>query len=78
MARNRALERVLRLTNLLRRRRHRLDELADECGVTVRTVRRDLETLSVVGIPVQRVEVEDGPPYWYIERHDTPILPPRP
>jgi predicted DNA-binding transcriptional regulator YafY len=53
--RNQALERSLRLLRLLQRGRRPLDALAVELGVTTRTVRRDLETLSVAGFPIQSV-----------------------
>lgn len=50
--RNQALERTLRLLRLLQRSARSMDSLASELGVCARTIRRDLETLSVAGFPV--------------------------
>lgn len=53
--RNGQLERVLRLVRCLQRGRRTLESLARELNVTTRTVRRDLEVLSVAGFPVRHV-----------------------
>lgn len=51
--RNVALVRVLRLMRMLRQPAT-IHELAEQLGVTTRTVRRDLELLNVVGVKVWR------------------------
>lgn len=64
-----ALLRVLRMTETLRRGRRSVDELAAAFKVTTRTVRRDLEVLSVAGVPVR--STKDAPAgrtaYWWVE-----------
>lgn len=48
------VERVLRLLSLLQRRPvWTAGELAEECGITDRSVRRDIERLRTLGYPVQ-------------------------
>jgi predicted DNA-binding transcriptional regulator YafY len=52
-------------------RRRSLDELAEHFHITTRTVRRDLEVLSVAGVPVR--STKDTPAngcttYWWVER----------
>jgi predicted DNA-binding transcriptional regulator YafY len=59
--RHQGLERTLRLVSVLQQRGgHTLDELAAEFGVCTRTIRRDLDVLSVVGFPVAE-EAGDWP-----------------
>jgi predicted DNA-binding transcriptional regulator YafY len=60
--RNKQLERQLRLLRHLQRGRSTLDQLAAALGVCTRTVRRDLEVLSVTGFPVrnERADYEDA------------------
>jgi predicted DNA-binding transcriptional regulator YafY len=65
------LVRVLTMAETLRRGRQSLDELADTFNVTTRTVRRDLEALSVAGVAVR--STKDTPAngctsYWWVER----------
>jgi predicted DNA-binding transcriptional regulator YafY len=54
--RNAALSRTLRLLTLLQRGRYSLASLAQESGVSPRTVRRDLELLASVGFAVEQTE----------------------
>lgn len=71
MARNNQLIRVLQLADRLRGRRWSIEQLAQEAGVTTRTVRRDLEALSSAGVAVQQASDErftSGPPVWFIAR----------
>lgn len=71
MARNTQLIRVLQLAERLRGRRWSIDQLAQEAGVTTRTVRRDLDALSSAGIPVQQATDErfaPASPCWFIAR----------
>lgn len=58
--RNRVLERNLHIMRMLWRGHKSLDELAVSCGVTTRTIRRDLETLSVCGFPLVKDAFEDS------------------
>lgn len=69
--RSRALVRVLQLSDRLRTGRYTLRSLADEFGVNPRTIRRDLEVLSVAGIPVVRgavLERDMAEVVWWIQR----------
>ncbi len=69
--RNDALIRVLRLAERLRGSRATLDALADEFKVCTRTVRRDLEALSVAGVPVRSTSDNYAvglPTYYWVER----------
>ena len=54
-------ERLLRLLGLLQRRRQwNAEQIADELGVTVRTVRRDVARLRDLGYPVAAVHGAGG------------------
>ena len=65
--RNQALERSLRLLRLLSRGRRTLDGLARDLGVCTRTIRRDLDVLSVAGFAVERSEGDYGDSgYWHV------------
>ena len=69
--RNQALERTLRLLRILQRGRRTIVQLADELGVTTRTIRRDLEILSVVGFPVTSARSDYGDTrVWYVAPGD--------
>jgi predicted DNA-binding transcriptional regulator YafY len=52
-----------------------LDKLARECGVTTRTIRRDLEALQDAGIPVTRVSPDDvfGSPWRLVGGSPCPL-----
>lgn len=68
--RNAGVIRVLQMSQLLRAGRRSLDELAGQFGVTTRTVRRDLELLSLVGFRVRSTKdnAADGREgYWWVE-----------
>jgi predicted DNA-binding transcriptional regulator YafY len=41
-----------------------LKKLADETGVTTRTIRRDLEAIQAAGIAIYDVEIDDGVRHW--------------
>jgi hypothetical protein len=61
--------RALQLAECLRAGRRSLDELATQFHVTTRTIRRDLEVLSVAGVPVR--STKDTPAngctsYWWV------------
>ena len=62
---------VIRQWTILRElessRRLTLDEMAEKTGVTIRTIRRDLEALQFVGFPIYD-EVYDGKRYWLLEQ----------
>lgn len=62
--RNGALVRILKMAERLRGGRCAIDDLARDFHVTTRTVRRDLDVLSVVGAQVHRFEGV----YWIDER----------
>lgn len=68
--RNGALVRVLRMAEFLRGGRRSLAELAKEFDVCTRTVRRDLEALSVAGVPVRNSpDTGEGiVGYWWVVR----------
>lgn len=68
--RNRRLERALILLRLLQRGRRPLDTLARDLGVTTRTVRRDLESLSLAGFPVTNVNSDYGETHLWSVGHD--------
>lgn len=68
--RNQSLERTLRLLRLLQRGRRSLDALAVELDVTNRTVRRDLEVLSVTGFPVTNVRDDYRDQHVWSVAHD--------
>jgi predicted DNA-binding transcriptional regulator YafY len=69
--RNQALERTLRLLRLLQRGARTLDRLAQELNVTTRTIRRDLEVLSVAGFQVTSRRVDYGDArLWYVAPGD--------
>lgn len=55
MARNRQIVRQWRILIALRRRAYTLHMLAAKCGVTHRTIRRDLECLQEAGFPIYDV-----------------------
>ena len=62
MPRNRTLVRGLSLLRLLEDGRHyQLQELAKTFGVCVRTIRRDLEALEEVGVPLRHEWEADSP-----------------
>lgn len=71
--RNGALVRVLTMADRLRAGRRTLEELAQEFHVSTRTVRRDLEVLSVAGVRIRRREDtgEGFTSYWWVERETT-------
>lgn len=50
--RNASLVRVLALMQRLTRARASLQNLAQEFGVTERTIRRDIDALSLAGVPI--------------------------
>ena len=62
---------VIRQWTILRQleasRRARIDDLAEQTGVTTRTIRRDLEALQTAGFPLYD-EVIDGKRYWMLEQ----------
>jgi predicted DNA-binding transcriptional regulator YafY len=60
MSRNRRLVRALRLVTLLNRGRYSLEALSDRLGVSVRTVRRDLEALEEAHLPVVKHDRESA------------------
>lgn len=69
--RNNALVRVLTMAELLRRGRYDLDQLAREFSVTTRTVRRDLDALSVAGVAVQHSRSDpsrDARALWWVDQ----------
>jgi hypothetical protein len=68
LVRGNALLRQWRLLVRLRSRYGRsINELAREFGVTTRTIRRDLEVLQAVPMPLVRVRLGiDGPARWRI------------
>jgi predicted DNA-binding transcriptional regulator YafY len=71
--RNGQLVRVLALMQRLRSGRHTLASLACEFRVHQRTIRRDLEALSVAGVPVRHsadVAGDDAPlrGFWWMQR----------
>lgn len=69
-ARNVSLIRVLTMMHYLRGGRQTLEQLAEEFKVSTRTVRRDLEALSVAGVPV-RYSGDTGERlagYWWVVR----------
>lgn len=68
--RNRALERTFRLLRLLQRGRRTIDALARELDVTTRTVRRDLEVLSLSGFPVEKRHADYGDERVWSVGHD--------
>ncbi len=79
--RNGALIRVLTLAQRLQSRRWLLDDLAQELGVTTRTIRRDLETLSSVGFRVRNTAdaAANGlNGFWWMERGGSPVSRPSP
>jgi predicted DNA-binding transcriptional regulator YafY len=53
------LKRTLALIRALRLGQNTVDQLAVRFGVTTRTIRRDLDALTDVGVPVVR-EIERG------------------
>lgn len=66
-------EQVLRQWNLLRALQTRgmgvpLRELAEECGVTERTIQRDFEVLEELGFPIEHDEDEHGKRYWRLPK----------
>jgi predicted DNA-binding transcriptional regulator YafY len=70
-ARLRTLTRCLRTIERLKVRRATLAELAQESGVSTRTVRRDLEALSAAGVPVHNTADAAANGYngfWWVER----------
>ena len=67
--RNDGLMRVLTILRLLEARgRYRVDTLAEQFGVHVRTIRRDLEALQRVGYPITYEDRDDGRRYWWLVR----------
>lgn len=72
--RGRALRRQWRLIVLLRQRRRTLPDLAEQLGVTTRTIRRDLEVLESVGVALGKEEAsvdprhpdQYQPAYWFL------------
>ena len=62
---------VIRQWSILREleasRRVTIDELAEQTGVTTRTIRRDLEALQTAGFPLFD-DVIDGKRYWTLEQ----------
>lgn len=68
--RNDSLVRVLDMMRFLRSGRRTLAELSVEFHVSQRTVRRDLEALSVAGVPVRhRADTGEGfAGYWWVVR----------
>ena len=54
-----------------------LQKLADECGVTTRTIRRDLEALQAVGLPIFNVDVDRGfhgvRLWWFVKGSPCPV-----
>jgi predicted DNA-binding transcriptional regulator YafY len=65
--RNNQLVRVLRLIDFLKTGRHSLSSLAQEFGVSQRTIRRDLEALSLAGVPVRNTTPTDFNGYWSVQ-----------
>ena len=64
MPRNQSLERTLQVLIALRRDRRTLTELAVSLGVCERTIRRDIEALEAVQIPIHH----EGDGSWWIDR----------
>lgn len=63
--------RLIRLMERLKVRRAALGELSREFGVTTRTIRRDMEALSVAGVPVRNTAdaaANGFNGFWWIER----------
>lgn len=63
--------RALQLAECLRAGRRSLDELATQFQVTTRTVRRDLEVLSVAGVMVRSTKDAHASgltSYWWVDR----------
>jgi len=74
-----ALLRTLALLRLLQARRIRLAQLAATLSVTTRTVRRDLEILSVAGFPVRHDRDDYGDTgLWWIAGDGCPVCARRP
>lgn len=65
--RNKQLVRVLRLLHLIGTRRRSLRELADELGVSTRTIRRDFEAIEAAHLPLRDVLGSDGIKRWRLE-----------
>ena len=69
--RNSSLVRVLCLIESLKHKRATLQSLADEFNVSTRTIRRDLEALSLAGVPVRTTAdayANGINGFWWIER----------
>jgi predicted DNA-binding transcriptional regulator YafY len=66
MARNKQLVRCLQLQRALRRAFRTLDSLAQEFGVTTRTIRRDLDALEEAHEPVLKTADINGQSIWHI------------
>lgn len=68
--RNDSLVRVLTMMHYLKGGRQTLEQLAEEFHVSTRTVRRDLEALSVAGVPVRHSgDTGEGfAGYWWVVR----------
>ena len=64
------LLRTVRLAWILASRRTPLDALARELNVTTRTIRRDLEVLSVAGFPVESRRSDYGDTRVWFIGHD--------
>jgi predicted DNA-binding transcriptional regulator YafY len=70
------LARQWRILNLLQNPAgRRFDEMADELGVTERTVRRDVESLELAGFPIYDEQTDDRGKVWKIDK-DWLKLPP--
>ena len=46
-----------------------IDDLAEQCGVTTRTIRRDLEALQEAGFPLYDDRSEEGKTRWHFDGH---------
>lgn len=60
MIRNMALRRTIAVMLALREGRQTLDDLACRFGVSPRTIRRDIDVLRAVQVPVQHAPDADG------------------
>ena len=69
--RHRTLTRCLAMVEHLKARRATLSQLAQVYGVCKRTIRRDLDALSLAGVPVRKTTdaAADGlEGFWWVER----------
>ena len=64
--RNKQLVRVLRLLQILRQGRMRLDTLSSELSVSPRTIRRDIEAIESACLPVRKFTDGEGVARWTI------------